>query len=62
MFAGHHHVDVMPAAQAVIENRQQAIGIGRKVNPYDVSLLVDDVIEEARILVGEAVVVLLPDM
>jgi phage tail protein X len=52
----------MPAAQAVIEDRQQAIGVGRKVNAHDIGLLVDDVVEEAGILVREAVVILLPDV
>ena len=62
VLAGDHHVDVVPAAQAVIEDRQQAVGIGRQVDAHDVGLLVDDVVEEAGILVREAVVILLPDM
>ncbi len=62
VFAGHHHVDVVPAAQAVIDHRQQAIRIGRQVNPDDIGLLVDHVVKKAGILVGEAVVVLLPDV
>jgi hypothetical protein len=35
---------------------------GGKVDPHDFGLLVDDVVEEAGVLVREAVVVLLPDM
>ena len=62
VFAGHHHVDVMSAAQAVIEDRQQAIGIGRQIHPNDVGFLVDHVIEESRVLVRETVVILLPDV
>ena len=62
VFARNHHVDVMPAAQAVIKDRQQAVGIGRKVNAHDIGLLVDDVVEETGILVREAVVILLPDV
>ena len=62
VFAGHHHVDVMPAAQAVIKDRQQTIGIGREVDAHDIGLLVDDVVEETGILVREAVVILLPDV
>ncbi len=62
VLACHHHIDVIPAAQAVIENRQQAIGVGRKVNPHDIGLLVDDMVDETGILVREAVVILLPDM
>ena len=52
----------MPAAQAVIHDRKQAVGVGRKIDPDDAGFLVDDVIEETGILMREAVVVLLPDM
>ena len=48
VFAGDHHVDVVPAAQAVIEHRQQAVGVGRQVDANDVGLLVDHVVEESR--------------
>ncbi len=62
VFTCNHHVDVMPAAQAVIEDRQQAIGVGRQIHAHDIGLLVDHVIEEAGILVRETVVILLPDV
>ncbi len=62
VLARHDDVDVVPAAQAVIEDRQQAVRIGRQVNADDVGLLVDHMVEEAGILMGEAVVVLLPDV
>ena len=62
MFSRNYHVHIVPAAQAVVKNRQQAVGVGRQVNPHDIGLLVDDVVEEAGVLVGEAVVILLPDM
>ena len=62
VFARHHHVDVMPAAQAVIENRQQTIGVGRQVDAHDIGLLVNHVVQEAGILVREAIVILLPDV
>ena len=62
LFAGHDDVDVVPAAQAVIGHRQEAVGVGRKVDADDFGLLVDHVIDEARILVAEAVVVLSPDV
>jgi hypothetical protein len=52
----------MPAAQAVIEDRQKAIGIGRQVGAHDVGLLIDDVVDKTGILVREAVVILLPDV
>ena len=46
----------------MIEHRQQAIGVRRQINPNDVCLLVDHVIEEAGVLMGETIVVLLPDV
>ena len=52
----------MPAAEAVIEDREQAVGIGRQIDADDIGLLVDHVIEEAGVLVREAIVVLLPDV
>ena len=62
VLAGDHDVHVVAAAQAVIKHRQQTVGIGRQVDAHDVGLLVDDVVEEAGILVREAVVILLPDV
>jgi CBS domain containing-hemolysin-like protein len=41
---------------------RQAVGIRRKVSPHELGLLVHDVVNETGILVGEAVVVLPPDM
>ena len=58
--AGDDHVDVVAAAQAVVSHRQQRVGVGRQVHPDDVGFLVHHMVEEAWILVGEAVVVLLP--
>ena len=48
VFAGDDDVDVMPAAQAMIKDREQAVGIRRQINAHDVGLLVDDVIDESR--------------
>ena len=62
VLAGDDDVHVMPAAQAMVEHRQQAIGVRRQVHPHHVGLLVDHVVQEAGVLVGEAVMVLLPDM
>ena len=62
VFARNHDVDVMPAAQAVVHHRQQAVCIRRKVNAHDLGLLVHDVIDETGILVSETVVILAPDM
>ena len=58
--AGHHHVHVVAAAQAVVGHRQQAVGVRWEVDPDDVGLLVHHVVEEPWVLMGEAVVVLLP--
>ena len=60
LLAGDDHVDVIARAQAVVGDRQQAVGVGREVDAHDLRLLVDDVIDEARVLMREAVVVLTP--
>ena len=62
VFAGNHYIDVIPAAQAVIKDGKQAIGVGRQIDAHNVGLLVNDVIEETRILMCETVVILLPHM
>ena len=62
VLARDHDVDVMAAAQAVVHHRQQAVGIRRQVDAHDIGLLVHDVVDEAGILVGEAVVILAPDV
>ena len=62
LLAGNDDVDVVPAAQAVIGDRQQAVGVGRQVDADDLGLLVDDVIDKSGILMAEAVVILSPDM
>ena len=60
MLARHHDVGVVAAAQAVVHDRQQAVGVGREVDAHHRGLLVDHVVDEAWVLVGEAVVVLAP--
>ena len=62
VFAGDHDVDIVAAAQAMVHHRQQAVGIRRQINAHDLGLLVHDVVDEAGILVREAVVILAPDM
>ena len=62
MLARNNDIDVIPATQAVIKDRQQTVGVGRKVNAHDIGLLIDDVVEKARILMREAIVILLPDV
>ena len=62
LLAGDDHVDVVAGAQAVIGDRQQRVGVRRQVDADDLGLLVDDVVDEPRVLMGEAVVVLAPDV
>ena len=46
----------------MVGHPEQRVGIRREIEPDDVGLLVGDEVDEARILVAEAVVVLAPDM
>ena len=62
LLAGDDDVDVVAAAQAMVGDREQAVGVGRQVDADDLGLLVHDVVDEAGILVAEAIVVLPPDM
>ena len=58
---GNDDVDVVRAAQAVICDTEQAVCIRRKIDARDVRALIGDDVDEAGILVSEAVVVLTPD-
>ena len=60
LFVGDDHVDIVGATQAVIRDREQAIGIRRQVYTRHLRALVCHNIEKAGILMGEAVVVLAP--
>ncbi len=62
LLARDHHVHVVPAAQAVVGDRQQRVGVGREIDANDLGLLVHDVVDEPRVLVRETVVVLPPDV
>src|SRR5262249_8488517 len=62
LLAGHDHVDVVTAAQAVVGDGQQAVGVRRKIRAHDFRLLVHYMIEKAGILMAEAVVILPPDV
>src|SRR5450759_979017 len=61
LLAGHDDVDVVAAPQAVVRDRQHRVGVRRQIDSDDLGLLVDDDIDKARVLMGEAVVVLTPD-
>ena len=62
LLAGDDHIDHVAAAQTVIRDTQQRVCIGRQIDADDLRLLVDDVIDEAGVLMAEAVMVLAPDM
>jgi hypothetical protein len=62
LLARDDHVHMVVAAQTVIRDREQAVGVRRQVDANDVGLLVHDMVDEPRILVGEAVMILAPDM
>ena len=62
LLPGDNHVDVIAAAQAMIGDREQAVRIGRKIDAHDAGFLVDHDVDEARILMAEAVVILPPDV
>ena len=60
LFVRNHNVHVVDALQAVISDRQQAVSVGRQVDSDDTRTLIGDHIEEARVLMSEAVVILPP--
>jgi len=60
IFTGDHDVDVVAAAQTMIPDREQAVGIRRQIDAHDGGFFVHDVIDEARVLMRETVVHLLP--
>ena len=60
MLGGHDDVDIVPAADAVVKAAEQAVCVRRQIDAHDVGLLIRYVVEEAGVLVREAVVVLLP--
>ena len=54
-------VDVVLAAEAVVADREQAVGVGRQVDAHHAGALVRHHVEEAGVLVRKPVVVLPPD-
>src|ERR1017187_5012217 len=60
LFAGNNDVDVVAAAAAIVGDRQQGVGVGRQIDADDLGLLVHHMVDEARVLVAKAVVVLPP--
>ena len=62
LLARHNHVDVIPAAQTVVDYREQAVGVRRQVDTHHFRLLVRNVVQKAWVLVRKAVMILLPHM
>src|SRR5437899_3078536 len=62
LLAGDNYVYVVPTAQTVIGHRKQRVGVRRQVDAYNVGFLVHHEIDEAGVLVSEAVVILPPDV
>ena len=62
ILAGDDDVHIVAAAQTMIPDREQTIGIRRQIDAHDGGLFVHDVVNETGVLMREAVVHLLPDM
>ena len=60
MLRCNNNIDIVAAADAMIKAGQQAVCIRRQIQANHVCLLVCNVVKEARILMGKAVVILLP--
>src|SRR5690606_9895103 len=60
LLAGDDHVDEISRAQALIGHAEQRIGVRRQIHTHDFRLLVHHVIDEAGVLMAEAVVILPP--
>src|SRR5262249_14069586 len=61
LLIGNDHIDVVLALQAVVGDREQAVGVGRQVDARHCGTLIQHHVEETRVLVGKAVVVLAPN-
>ena len=48
----NNDVDIIATAQTVIRNRQESIGIGRQIDSDDFGFFVDDMVDEAGVLVA----------
>jgi hypothetical protein len=62
LFACDDNIDVVAATEAVVRDAEEAIGVRREVDADDLGLFVDNMVDEPRILMTEAIVVLPPDM
>jgi hypothetical protein len=62
LLARNDDIDPVPAPEAMVGDKEQGIGIRWEIDPNDVRLLIRDVVDEAGVLMAEAVMVLTPDM
>ena len=62
LLAGHDDVHVVAAPQAVVGHGQQRVRVRRQIDADDLGLLVDDMVDEARVLMAKPVVVLPPNV
>src|ERR1700682_5427148 len=62
LLSSNNYIDVVSAAEAVISYRKESVSIRRKIYAHNIRLLVHNVVGEAGVLVGEAVVVLAPNV
>ena len=60
MLGCHNHVDIVAALDAVVVAGEEAVGVWRQIESHHVGFLVGHMVQEAWILMGKAVVVLLP--
>src|ERR1700686_2480783 len=60
--SSNNYIDVVSAAEAVISYRKESVRIRRTIYALNIPLLVHNVVDEAGVLVGEAVVVLAPNV
>src|SRR5215471_6623828 len=60
LFAAGDDIHVVPAAQAMIEYTEEAIGVGRKINPDNLGPAVQGIADKAWRLMTESVVVVSP--
>ena len=61
VLGGHDHIDIVAAADTVVKTAEQAVGIGRQVQPHHIGGLVGNMVPKAGVLMGKAIVVLGPD-
>src|SRR6516165_6222658 len=55
-------VHVVAAAETMVGYAEKAVGVRREIDADDLGLFVDNMVDEPRVLMTEAVVVLPPDM